>query len=100
MQKIIILAAIGGLIVNLLQLMEYSKMPKYERPDFKDFLFWLPYIIWPILAGVLGYAYQSSGNELSPILALNIGVSAPLIFRAMAEVNPFEPKSIDPGEGA
>nr|VFK62654.1 MAG: hypothetical protein BECKUNK1418G_GA0071005_10267 [Candidatus Kentron sp. UNK]VFK70562.1 MAG: hypothetical protein BECKUNK1418H_GA0071006_10327 [Candidatus Kentron sp. UNK] len=96
----IALACIGGFSVNLLQLMEYSKLPKPERPDFKDLLFWLPYLVWPVLSGVLAFAYIESGISLSPLLTLNIGLSAPLIFRAMLEANPMKPNSIDPGDGA
>ena len=96
----ILLATVGGFSVNILQLMEYSKLPKVERPDFKDLLFWLPYLVWPILGGTLAFAYIESGISLSPLLALNIGLSAPLIFRAMLEANPVKPTSIDPGNGA
>ena len=96
----IFLAIVGGFSVNILQLMEYSKLPKLERPDFKDLLFWLPYLVWPILGGILAFSYIESGIDLSPILALNIGLSAPLIFRAMIEANPMKPASIEPGDGA
>jgi hypothetical protein len=96
----IFLATVGGFSVNILQLMEYAKLPKINRPDFKDLLFWLPYLVWPILGGILAYAYTESGIDLSPILALNVGLSAPLIFRAMLEANPIQASSIDPGEGA
>jgi len=96
----IVLACVGGFSVNILQLMEYSKLPKPDRPDFKDLLFWLPYLVWPILGGVLAFAYIESGINLSPLLALNVGLSAPLIFRAMLEANPMKANSVDPGEGA
>lgn len=96
----ILLAAMGGFAINILHLVEYSKRPKTERPDFKDWLFWVPYLAWPVLGSVLAFAYLESGVQLSPILALNIGLSAPLIFRAMIEANPVKPKAIDPGQGA
>lgn len=96
----ILLATVGGFSVNILQLMEYSKLPKLERPDFKDLLFWLPYFVWPVLGGILAYAYIESGIGLSPLLALNVGLSAPLIFRAMIKANPVKATSIDPGDGA
>lgn len=94
------LAAFGGFAINVLHLIEYSKRSKAERPDFKDWLFWVPYFAWPILGGTLAYAYQESGVQLSPILALNVGLSAPLILKAMVEANPAKPVVIDPGEGA
>lgn len=96
----LVLAAVGGFAINILHLIEYSKRPKSERPDFKDWLFWVPYPVWPILGAVLAFAYQESGVQLSPILALNVGLSAPLIFRAMIESNPAKQNTIDPGKGA
>jgi len=96
----IVLAAIGGFAINILHLMEYAKRPKIERPDFRDILYYVPYLAWPVLSSVLAFAYVESGVQLSPILALNVGLSAPLIFRAMVEANPIKPSAIDPGEGA
>jgi hypothetical protein len=100
MNDSLLLATIGGFSLNILQLLEYSKLSKTERPDFKDWLFWLPYIVWPILAYFLAFAYDKSGIKLSPILALNVGLSAPLILKAMIQANPMRPNSIDPGKGA
>ena|SRR5712691_10110025 len=100
MSAAIVLAAFGGFAINILHLMEYAKRPKIERPDFKDILFYVPYLAWPVLGGVLAYAYVESGVQLSPILALNVGLSAPLILRAMVEANPIKPSAIDPGNGA
>ena len=96
----LVLASAGGFAINILHLIEHSKRPKTERPDFKDWLFWVPYVAWPIFGAMLAFAYQESGVQLSPILALNVGLSAPLIFRAMIEANPVRPTAIDPGEGA
>jgi hypothetical protein len=80
--------------------MELRNIPKEERPDFKDWLYWVPYIVWPVLAGLLVFAYEQSGTPLSPILGLNVGVSAPLIFRQMVKSNPFGKNRINPGKGA
>lgn len=97
MKQTIILAAVGGLIYNVLPLLELQKTPKADRPNFKDWLFWLPFFIWPLLAGLLGFAYTSSSpsgapSTMTPLLALNVGLSAPLILRAMAQANPFQKK--------
>lgn len=96
----IVLAVVGGFFVNILQLMEYANRPKLERPDFKDGLFYVPYVAWPTISGVLAYAYIESGVVLSPIIGLNVGLSAPLLIRAMTEANPFKASTIDPGNGA
>lgn len=96
----IMLAAFGGLVVNLLSLLEIRNVPKERRPDFRDFFYWLPFLAWPAMGSVLAFAYEASGVQLNPILAINVGVSTPLILRSMAEANPFKTNVIDPGEGA
>jgi hypothetical protein len=44
MKEAIILAAAGGLLLNVLQLIEFGKRPKTERPDFRD---------WPSMCRIL-----------------------------------------------
>lgn len=100
MDTLIILAGSGGFIYNILQLMELIKVPKENRPDFKDWIYWIPYLVWPLLGGLLAYAYLESGLTFSPLIALNVGLSAPLIFRQMINSNPLSPDNINPGEGA
>lgn len=90
----VIYAFFGALGVKLLEVAELHKIPNLERPDLKDWLYWVPFLIMPLLGAGLAQAYISSNNELSPILAINIGVSAPLILRAMAQANPLEDGSI------
>ena len=87
-------AVFGALAIKLLELAELYKLPKLERPDLKDWLYWVPFIVMPILGGGLAQMYISSEIALKPILAVNIGVSAPLILRAMAELNPFAESAI------
>lgn len=84
------MGAFGAVSVNLLQLLELKNIPKAERPDLKDFFYWFPFFVWPMMGGGLAYAHEASGNTLSPLLAYNLGVSAPLIIRGMAEANPFD----------
>ena len=81
-------AALGGLFVNLLGLVELRAVPKAERPDFSDLLYWVPFIVWPVVAAGLALAYVLSGNQLTPILSMNVGASAPLILRSMAQSAP------------
>ena len=90
----------GALAVKLLELAELHKLPKLERPDLKDWLYWVPFITMPFLGGGLAYAYVASGTNLSPILAINIGVSAPLVLRAMAQANPLDASPVITPEDA
>lgn len=93
-------AVFGGLAIKLLELAELPKVPKAQRPDFKDVIYWLPFLILPGLGGGLAYVYVISGIALKPILAFNVGASAPLIIRTVAQIYPAQAKPIDPGPGA
>jgi hypothetical protein len=72
-----------------LRLIELANTPRVERPaTFSDPLYVLQFIGLPLLGGGLAYTYHASGTILSPILALNIGASAPLILKNFASVIP------------
>lgn len=88
-------AMFGAFAIKLLELAELHKLAKLQRPDLKDWLYWLPFVVMPFLGGGLAFMYTQSSIELKPILAVNIGVSAPLILRAMAQINPFQPNAIE-----
>lgn len=96
----ILLAGVGGFIVDILQLMELAKVPKEQRPDLKDWLYWVQYIAYPFFGALLAYAYLATGLILSPLIALHVGLSAPLVFRQAIKSNPFSTSSINPGDGA
>jgi hypothetical protein len=94
MSEYVVIAAVGGFAYNLVPLLELWKTPKESRPDFRECLYWLPYLAWPILAGFLLYLYESPDLKLSKLLAFHIGVSAPLAIRAMMKVLPVTPDKI------
>lgn len=89
----IILAALGSTCIQLLNLLELSKVPKSRRPDFKDIAYWLPYIINPLFGALIGYAYFDGQVHVNKLLAIHIGASAPLIIRSMSSVIPSVIKS-------
>lgn len=96
----VLFATFGAIGMQLLTLMELRNIPKTERPDFKDVFYWLPFIIAPILGGGLALAYVYPADALEPLVAINVGVSAPLILRSMANINPLDKGGINPGPGA
>lgn len=100
MTTIYICAVFGGLAINIVNLIELQNVPKERWPDFKSWIYWLPFIAWPLLAIGLVYAYINSGITLKPILALNVGASAPFIIKSFAQAVPISLRKIDPGEGA
>lgn len=96
----VLFAAFGALGMQLLSLMEIRNIPKSKRPDFKDFFYWLPFLVAPFIGGGLALAYIYPDDVLKPLVALNVGVSAPLILKSMASINPLDRGGINPGPGA
>lgn len=64
----------------------------------KDFPHWLKSPVYYIVSvvmivagGLIALAYAGSATTLNPILAIQIGASAPLIFRKLSETLPQPP---------
>jgi len=89
-------AVFGGFAINVLRLADLANTPRTERPEtFSDPIYLLQFFVLPFIGGGLAYAYHVSGTILSPILAVNIGASAPLIFKNFASaLPPFGPRKI------
>ncbi|MGB0743041.1 MAG: hypothetical protein ACPGSB_00815 [Opitutales bacterium] len=80
--------AFGGLSVQLLNLIEGDGSNSLRLVSgFGSFVFFtLPFFIHPFLGGMLAWAHElsSTDNSLTPLLALNVGIAAPLIIRQAA----------------
>lgn len=85
---LILFAAFGGVAIQLLNLAEVHKLPPDDRPNFKDPLYWLAYLIAAAVAVLVAWAYVASGFELKGFLAIHIGASSPLLLRTMATLLP------------
>lgn len=76
---------------------------RHKRPQ--EFPHWLkswPYyivsVVMVLIGGGIAFAHASSGTTLNAILAIQIGASAPLIFRKFTEAVPENPKPPDPAK--
>lgn len=97
MSDAVLFAGLGALGVRCLELLEYAKLPKTQKPNLADVWFWVPWIVGIALAALLALAYEKSHVELTSIIALNIGASAPLAFRTLASIVPTTPPPTPPG---
>jgi hypothetical protein len=82
------LGFVGGFLAEALkwyQLRESTTPPAY----LKSALYWIVTLLMALSGG--GLAVINNGGSNSPILALNIGVSAPLILKGLAAVTPVKP---------
>jgi len=86
--QLILIAAGGGLAVQLLNLLELSHLPISERPNFRDWVYYIPYVLNPIISAFIVFVYLKANTQLSSILVLHIGASAPALLRAMASAVP------------
>jgi len=91
-------AAFGGVALPLIELSNLPNRPKAEHPDFKSIIYYLALGIQSFVGGVIAWAYVQSGFQLTPLLAINVGVAAPVILRGMTALPSH--RSIDPGPGA
>jgi hypothetical protein len=79
---------IGGALAEVLkwwQLRETPNPPAYLKSVF----YWVITAIMVLVGGVLAVAYNVEASK--PLLAINIGVSAPLILKGLASVVPSKP---------
>jgi hypothetical protein len=91
------LGVIGGALAELLkwyQLRESSNFPAYAR----SWIYWLITILMVAAGGLLAVVQGVEGSK--PLLALNIGISAPLILKGLATTVPAEPQAKGLEEGA
>jgi bacteriorhodopsin len=93
----VISGATGALAIQLLNLMELRNVAKDKRPDFSDVFNWLPFFIAPLAGGFLCWAYSASGYTIKPIIGIQLGVSAPVILRAIANAKPKGHEPLPPG---
>ena len=83
---------LGAVLLNIVRLAELANTPKIERhPTFSDWVWVVQFLGLPVVGGALAWAYHADGASVKPLLAMNIGLSAPLILKAMAAVVPQHP---------
>jgi heme A synthase len=72
----LILAAIGGLFLNMMNLYEDQKRPRSRRVK-KDALYWVFFLFWLIAGAVIVYIYIATGAALRGLSAFLAGLTAP-----------------------
>lgn len=83
---------VGGVLAELLkwyQLRESATPPAYLNSA----RYWILTVLMTLAGGLLAAVQNAS----TPLLAINIGISAPLILKALAAVTPIQPPRAAPG---
>jgi hypothetical protein len=81
---------LGGALGELLgwfKLRHESRLPDYLKSPF----YWFVTIFMLLSGGVLVVAYLHSKIDIQPILALNVGASAPLLIQTFVAQTPTIP---------
>lgn len=88
---------LGGFFVEILGLYKIRTLEPRKRPNYyKTGFFWACTILMICCGGILVTLYLGSGISITPILATNVGVSAPLTLGALADRVPdISPGKID-----
>lgn len=85
----------GGFAAEMLGWYKLRQILHKDCPDFaKSIPYWILTIIMIILGGGLVYTYVMSGFKFKPLLAINVGATAPLILEALTRQAP----SLSPGK--
>jgi hypothetical protein len=86
---------LGGFFAELLGLFQLRKQAPGSLPQFlKSWFYWVITLAMILAGGILVVIYLSSDIPVKPILAVNIGASAPLLIGTFVAQTP----SISPGK--
>ena len=87
----VILSAAGGLAFPLLTLLERIQQPNAKKIDLKDLSFYVSLIIYFFMSTIVGYIYFNDKIDFDAndrLLAVHIGITAPLLIRSLATTLP------------
>jgi len=80
---------VGGLFAELLGLFKLRRQATSDFPQWiKSIFYWIVTLCMIFAGGVLCIIYTKAGIELNPLIALNIGASAPLIIGSIVSHAP------------
>ncbi len=85
----------GGLFAELLGWFKLRQRASSEFPWLRSVFYWLVTFAMVLAGGILVLAYIKTGASLYPMLAINIGASAPLIMAELAAQAPKPDLRID-----
>ena len=89
------LGVLGGLLAELFSLSKLRYRPKTELPPWiTSVWYWIITALLIVSSGALIGIYLGSGVTMTPLLAVNIGASVPLILESLVSQAP----AIEPGK--
>ena len=81
--------AFGGILAEFLKWYSMRETLYKSVPDYgKSLLYWVATAGMIVVGGFFAIVYEIQGTVMSPMLAINIGASAPLILKQVANTTP------------
>jgi hypothetical protein len=76
----------GGFLAEFAAVSVHRRKDRRKWPaEFRLWTYWAVGAVWIVLGGVFAYLYSTSGGvTLNPLLAVNVGATAPLIAEQLA----------------
>lgn len=76
---------LGGFIAEFLGLYKLRRgLPSNVPTYLRSWLYWIIAVIMVLLGGVFVVGYVRSGHDLSPAIAIHLGLVSPLVFERFA----------------
>ena len=86
----------GGVLSEVLGLFKLRHQEPKNLPAYlKSIFYWLVTTLMSLMGGILVVIYLRSNFSLEPIVAVNVGASAPLILGTLISQTPDPPSKID-----
>lgn len=80
---------VGGFLAELFALWKLRHQLKGDLPPYlRSFFYWLMTVLMITSGGIVTIVYCKSGVTLSPLVAVNVGASAPLIIGSLTASPP------------
>lgn len=80
---------VGGFLAELFSLWKLRHELKKSLPSYlRSWFYWLMTGLMICSGGIVALVYAKSGVSLSPLLAVNVGASAPLIIGSLTAASP------------
>lgn len=81
----VVVAVFGGLVLTGLKLSDHFNRKKKDKYPFFQYLIFFSFLIigLPLLGAGMTCVYLLNGDKISPLLALQIGLSSPAIAQSL-----------------
>lgn len=79
---------LGAFALQLLQIVEASRLPATKKPDYKSWEYYIAFAASIIIAGIIGYIYFGEQHTYNRVVYFHTGASSPLLMRTLASTIP------------